>query len=273
MLILTAVICVAVAVGIAVWHLFSPKGVSVTEEFKAHYAPDHYNRRLMYVAIGGLVCGMSTYGITGQWHLAGIALFGGFLVAKFLENRRNKARMELLRSQYAQALSILVSALQGGLSPYQALEDAVPGMPRPAQDVFAEILRRTRTGSTFVQAAESVAKESGWADLKSLVVALKIYSQTGCNLVDVFQHLLETVHERENDRRYVAAVTAETRTTAMILSALPFFLMGVSRIMAPVFTEPLFNTLGGNIVIGICVLMVLTGNYIVGKMGGKIADV
>ncbi|WP_156896828.1 type II secretion system F family protein [Desulfovirgula thermocuniculi] len=256
-----------VAVFLAVWHGRRPRGVPLEEEWKAR--PGSYGERgplLLYVLLGTAACFLGAYGVTGRLHLAVLASFGGFFVGRAFERARQNRRRALLRSQYAQVVGSLMAALQGGLSPYQALEDAVPSMPRPARDVFAEILRRTRTGSTYVEAVKGVAEETGWRDLESLVVALRIYSRTGCNLAEVFKHLQESVVERESDRRYVAAVTAETRITARLLSFLPFFLMGVSRVLAPEFVSPLFDTLPGNILIAVVTALVLVGNAVTARM-------
>lgn len=258
--------CVFASVYLAVSGLARPRGVPLAEEWKASHAPASRGRVALYTVLGAAACAAAAYGVTGQTTYAAAALPGGYFVARALIERQSAARKRLLRSQYAQALNALTAALQGGLSPYQALEDAVPSMPRPSREVFAEILRRTRTGSTFVDAAEKVAAEVGWDDLKSLCVALKLYSRTGCNLVEVFQHLVETVYERENDRRYVAAVTASMRSTATLLSFLPFVLMGAARVAAPEFAAPLFTTAGGAAVVGFCVVMVFIGHRIIGRM-------
>lgn len=255
------------AVFLAVWYGRRPRSIALEEEWKAR--PGSYGSRgslLAYVLFGAAACFLGAYGVTGRLHLAALASLGGLYVGRVLEQGKRYRRRALLRSQYAQVIGSLMAALQGGLSPHQALEDAVPSMPRPARDVFAEVLRRTRTGSTYVEAVKSVADETGWRDLDSLVVALRIYSKTGCNLAEVFKYLQETVIERESDRRYVAAVTAETRITARLLSFLPFFLMGFSRVMAPEFVAPLFDTLPGNIVIAFVVVMVLVGNLVTSKM-------
>lgn len=267
---LLIVLLVSCAVGIVSWHLLKPKDVSITDEFKAKYVPGR-SRKTAGLVVGASACALVAYGITGQLHLSALALPGGFLVSRALQARREKARLETLRSQYSQVLGVLSSALQGGLSPYQALEDSVPSMPRPARDVFTEILRRTRTGSTFVDAAESVARETGWGELRSLVVALRMYATTGCNLVDVFNHLLIAVSDQENDRRYVSALTAQGRATALVLSLLPFALPGLIRAVAPDFIAPLFATTVGNAILASCVVMVLIGNHIIGKMVDSIA--
>jgi tight adherence protein B len=270
MLELGAVLCASLAAFLVVWTLMRPKQVPVADEFRARYAPEGAARKSAYLLAGILGCMVVAYGVTGQVHLALAAAPGGFFVAGILERRRAAARRALLRAQYGHALTVLSSALQGGLSPYQAFEDAVPSMPSPAREVFAEILRRTRTGSTFVEATEKVCEETGWEDLKSLAVALKVYSRTGCNLVGVFRHLLESVYAKEGDRRYVEAVTAQTRMAAQVLSFLPFFIMGAARVMAPEFVAPLFQTLAGNLVIAFCVVMVFCGNWVVGKMVNQV---
>lgn len=258
------------AVCAAVLFFLRPKGVPMAEEWKARHIPVRRGERAFYTVLGGLACSVAAYAVTGQLHLAAIAFTGGFFVSGWLVRKKSEARRALLRDQYVQALNALISALQGGMSPYQALEDAVPSMPRPARDVFAEILRRTRTGSTFVDAAESVMREVGWDDIKSLCVALRLYSRTGCNLVEVFQHLVETVYERQSDEKYIAAVTAQVRATAAILSVLPFALMGILRAAAPNFAAPLFTTLAGNGVVLLCTAMILLGNRIIGRIVSKL---
>lgn len=255
------------AVFLAVWQGRRPRSVPLDEEWKVRLgSPGDRKSLLVHILVGMAVCFLGAYGVTGRLHLAVLGSLGGIYVGRMMEQGRHNRRKALLRSQYAQVVGSLMAALQGGLSPHQALEDAVPSMPRPARDVFAEVLRRTRTGSTYVEAVKSVAEETGWRDLDSLVVALRIYSRTGCNLAEVFKYLQETVIERDSDRRYVEAVTAETRITARLLSFLPFFLMGVSRVLAPEFVSPLFDTLGGNIVTVVAAVMVIVGNFVTSVM-------
>lgn len=251
---------------------FAPKNVSFAEQYKASFAAGRRKQRLLYTLLGAVGCTAIAYGVTGEAHLAALSAFGGLFVGNVLVRRHEEVRRRLLREQYAQSLITLASALQGGLSPLQALEDAVPSMPVPARAVFGEILRRTRTGDAFVQAADAVAKESGWDDLRSLVLALKIYDRTGCNLVEVLRHLFDRVCERENHRKYVQAETSEARVTAALLSFLPFCLMGAARVMAPDFMRPVFETPVGNAVLVLCVLMVIAGNYIVKKMVSSVAE-
>lgn len=247
----------------------SRKGVSLRSEFKVRPFSNGGLAQKTYTLGGVLFCFLAGYGVTGRFHLALLASLGGLYLGRTAAQQRQKVRSTMLRSQYAQVLNAISSGLQGGLSPQQAIEDAVPGMPEPARTVFAEVLHRTRLGAGIVSAIQDVSRESDWTDLASLAMALNIFERTGCNLVEVLDHLAETVYDRENDRRYVQAVTAQARVTALILSLLPFLLMGAIRVIAPDYMSPLFDTFAGNGVLVFCALMVIAGNSIINRMVAK----
>lgn len=266
-----AVACLFVflAVYIIAWQAFRPRGVSVREEWTIEHAKKNPLQKAVYILAAGFACALGAYGVTGQLHFAALGLLGGYFAANALDRRRQAARKEMLRAQYGQVLSAIASAMQGGLSHHQALEDITPSLPSPSREVFREILNRARLASTITAEVKNVAEITGWEDLNSLAMAFRLYDATGCNLVEVLNHLSEAIRERESDRKYTAAVTAEIRTTAVILSVLPFILMGAARAMAPEFSRPLFETTGGNVVVIFCVVMVLLGNRMIGRMVQK----
>lgn len=251
------------------WHVLRPRGVSLQEEWTLEHGKSSLGQRLFHTVLCGLACALAAYGVTGQLHFAALGLFGGYFAANALAKRRENARKEALRAQYGRILAALASALQGGLGLYQALEDITPSLPEPGRSVFVEILSRVRTGSTVLQAVKDVARVTGWKDLESLAMAIRLYETTGCDLVKVFNYLADAVREHESDRKYVSAVTAEIRLTASVLSVLPFALIGAARTLAPEFAAPLFATTGGNLVVLFCAGMVLLGNKVVRGMVGK----
>ncbi len=258
-----ACLAVFLFVYLLLWHFLKPKEVPIREEWSIKHNEGAGLTNVITILVCGLVCALAAYGVTGEMIFAALGFFGGYFVAKWLGSRRQKTREEMLRTQYGQVLSAVASAMQGGLMHYQALEDITPTLPQPSKDVFAEILARARTGSSLHQATKEVADVVQWKDLESMAAAFKMYEATGCNLVEVFNYLADVVRERESDRKYVSAVTAQVRTTATLLSFLPFILIGVSRMMSPEYTAPLFTTTGGVVVLLFCVAAVLVGNKIV----------
>ena len=215
--------------------------------------------KLIMIA-GGVVLGGVALAITGKWYFGLIGLSMGSLVLKWRKKMQEDDRMELLRTQFIDVLGQLESATYGGMNPYQAMEDAVPNMPRPARDVFYEINRRTRTGDTLSQAIEAVRVETGWDDLKNLSIALRLYNRVGVDLAETCRYSMEAYEDKESFRSIIGAAVAQNMMTLKVLTALPFCFVGLARIMAPGFTDPLFNTFEGNLVFFMASLWIIYGN-------------
>lgn len=216
---------------------------------------------------GFLISLIVAYIVTGQIILTIIAgLIGSFVVANWINTSVIKKKRTIYDEQYTQVLNTIISSLQGGANPYQALEEAAISLKNPARDIFIEIIRKNRTGTNYAEAIEIAAYETNWHDLHQLEMAFRLYDRTGSNLVQVCNHLLKSAYDRRADNKYVAATTASIRTTTIVLSILPFVIMAFMRFAAPEFAYPLFNTTGGIIVLSIIVILIAIGNKIAKKM-------
>ena len=196
-------------------------------------------------------------------------IFGGagaYLVGQKLYNSKEEKRQMLLNEQFTQVLNSIISSLEAGSNPYQALEEAVPALKNPARDIFIEILRQNRTGTNYHEAIAKVAEQSGWEDLRQIEVAFRLYNSAGGDLVAVFNYLLQAAYENKADRKYIDGITSQIRMTALVLSAMPFFLMGAMRYMSPEFAYPLFNEPVGVFIVILIIILVAIGNKIVNKM-------
>ncbi len=242
-------------------------GVALKDEWTETPISNSKSTKRKNLLIGFLISIILGYLVTGQPIITIIVgVTGSVFVANWLTNRKNKKNQEILEEQYTQVLNSIVSSLQGGANPYQALEETITGLKNPARDIFIEIIRRNRTGNNYSEAIRTVAEETGWTDLHQLEMAFRLYDKTGSNLVEVCNHLLQSAYDRRADRKYVAATTASIMTTTTVLTILPFFVMAFMRIVAPEFAYPLFNTTGGIIVLCIICAMIFTGNKIAKKM-------
>ncbi|OPX89553.1 MAG: hypothetical protein A4E53_01476 [Pelotomaculum sp. PtaB.Bin104] len=221
---------------------------------------------LLVSIAGAVICAGLTLAVTGTWYYSMLGLSGGYFVSKWWKARKEQQRMELLQDQYSDVLGQIESAIYGGLNPYQAIEDAVPDMPRPSRDVFYEILRRTRAGDTLANAIDNVRKETGWNDLKVLSMGMNMYSRIGCDLGVVCRHALESIEDKESSRSVISAAIAQNMMTLKILTALPFLIVGAARAISPAFSYPLFHTIEGSIVFVFSVVWIAIGNIVTRKM-------
>ena len=221
----------------------------------------------LLVALAGGSGGMvAAYGVTGSWFYAVIGLSGGYLAVRWLKEKHENDRMELLRGQYPEVLSQLESATAGKLNLYQALEDLTPNLPRPARDVFYDVLRMVRTGDALADALEKIIAKTGWQDLKGLLLGFKLSGSMGVDLGIICKYSLEAHYEKESIRGQVKGAIAQNMLTLKLLSFLPFFVIGTARTIAPDFTAPLFTTFEGNVFFVLCAAMILTGNLVAKRM-------
>jgi len=228
----------------------------------------------LLIALAGGFGGMiAAYGVTGSWLYAVIGLSGGYLAIKWLKDKRAINRMELLRSQYPDVLSQLESATFGSLNLYQALEDITPNLPRPARDIFYDILRSIRTGDNMSGALEKAIGKTGWKELNGLLLGFKLSSSMGIDFGIICKHSLEAHYEKESTRGQVKGAIAQNMLTLKLLSFLPFFVIGTARAVAPDFTAPLFTTFEGNVFFIFCAAMILAGNVMSKRMVLKTLNV
>lgn len=221
----------------------------------------------LLIALAGSIGGAGiTYGITGSFILAILGLSGGFFAVKWLQAKRERDRLELLKSQYSDVLTQLGAATTGSLNAYQAVEDAVPNLPRPARDVFYEVLGRVRTGENMGDALEKVAADTGWTELKNLALGFRLNARMGIDLSMICSHSLEAHYEKESAQGQIKGAISQNIMTLKVLSGLPFFVVGIARAVSPEFAAPLFNTLEGMIFFVICTCMIVLGNMVAKKM-------
>lgn len=243
-------------------------GVGIKNEKLVSSGPQ-LNTRYKSITVGFIAGIIAGYLVTGQPFITlCIGILSAYFISNWLVNSKQKKQHEILEEQYIQVLTSIVSSLQGGANPYQALEETAMSIKNPAKDIFLDILRKNRTGTNYHEALGIAAKEYNWPTLKQLEMAFRLYDRTGSNLIQACNHLLQAAYDRRGDRKQVSAMTMVVRATMVVLSVIPFVLIIFMRLVAPEFIAPLFHTTGGVIVSTIIVGLIVTGN----KVGAKMAE-
>jgi len=251
------------------WQQHKGKMVSLDDQFILSEQSQE-NRKIADIVIGGALCVIIMYIISGKILFSLPFAVGGFLWAAYQNRKREKEKQKQLQDQFLQVLATLAATMQGGINPYQALADTAPSLPSPSREVFLEVLRQQRlAGQSLENILEEMATKTKWEDLKTLAMVYGLYAGTGANLVEVLKHLSDTIYERKSDMKYTEAVTAQVRATSLVLSAIPFVLIAAIRFASPGMIEPMFSTAGGIAVFLIIIGMVLTGNIVINRMVAK----
>jgi len=207
-----------------------------------------------YVAMAG----------TGVWLLSlailvvkGSSLVNGILTALviaavlagvgawvWLDGRRKK-RLKKLEEQLPLALDIVIRAIRAGHPVISAVQLASEELGDPIGSEFGLIVDETTYGLEFKEALVSFARRTGSADAHFFAVSVGIQSETGGNLAEILEGLAGVVRGRQTLAKRVKALSSEGKASAVILSILPLFLIGMMMLMAPTFytskfADPLF---------------------------------
>jgi Flp pilus assembly protein TadB len=92
---------------------------------------------------------------------------------------------------------------------------------------------------------DGVADRLQSADLRWVIMAVRIQRETGGNLADVLRNTVATMRERAFLRRQVRTLSAEGRLSAYILLALPILVGGWLFYSDPSYMRPLYTTFFG----------------------------
>jgi tight adherence protein B len=154
-----------------------------------------------------------------------------------------KYRNELIR-QLPDALSMIVRTVRAGIPVTEACQVVARESPALTAVEFSILANEISVGRTMEDGLWKMAARTGLSEYRFLAVALTLQAQTGGNLTETLEKLADTIRRRSALRQRGKALTSEGRTTAIVLTALPFLVAGALTIVAPTYialliTDPL----------------------------------
>lgn len=199
----------------------------------------------------GLALGLAAAGVglLAVW-LGGPVIWLGLglgLAPLYLLQRSAHQRARKITSQLPDALDLIARALRAGHSLPDALRVAASESRAPIGEELSRTVEEHRLGVELRTAlSDLVARVPDSFELRLWVGAMLLNRETGGNLIEVLEHLADTVRERVVFEGKVAALTAEVRASAGILAALPFLAALLLSAAEPGYLQPLVRTSMGN---------------------------
>lgn len=175
-------------------------------------------------------------------------------------------RGKRLNDQLPEALSILSNGLRAGLSFTQSMLVAGKEMEDPIAYEFSKIVRDNSLGKPIDEALSDFSRRTEDEDIDIFVTAILIQRQVGGNLSEILDVLANTIRERIKLRGDIKTITAQSKISAIVVGSIPFVLALLLNLINPEFILPLFNTLIGNILIGVVLTMQTIGVLVLIKI-------
>jgi tight adherence protein B len=181
-------------------------------------------------------------------------------------NRRLRHQRHEFAEQLADNLQIVASALRAGQSMVGAISVVIDEAPEPSRSEFRRIVNDERLGVPLEDAVRDVARRMDNRDLEQVALVAIIQRETGGNTAEVLDRVIETVRERGRLRRLIETLTAQGRLSQIVVSVLPFALVGVITVLNADYMKPLFQTSTGQVLLLVGAGLSLFGSLIIKRI-------
>ena len=156
------------------------------------------------------------------WILVLPAAALGFVVPVVIAVNSRTRRSARISEQLPEALDMMVRSLRAGHGLSSAFKLVATEMPPPIAVEFARSFEEINIGAEFREAVTNMTERvPGNLDLRIFAVSVVLQHETGGNLVDILEQISHTIRERFKFQGKLTALTAEIKTSGMVLGALP----------------------------------------------------
>jgi tight adherence protein B len=217
-------------------------------------------RFLIVVGIVLLLVGLAVTVVSGN-PVSGLTmdLVVVVFIYLFISTRRRK-RLNQIDEQLPQALELMVFGLRAGHPLEGALRFVAGELPDPLGGELRRCHEEYELGRPLEAALVSMSlRLDACRALRTFVEAVVVLKQTGGNLVEVMERIVSTLRAQAAYEARYRALTAEGRTSGLILGSLPLLILAAVLIVQPGYLASLFKSGPGRVVFSIAFTLWMLG--------------
>jgi len=195
----------------------------------------------------------------------------GFFIPRFYVKRQQTVRLNKFNDQLGDMLNLMVNGLRAGYSTMQAMEAISRELPVPISDEFHRVVQEMQIGITMEKALDNLLRRIPSEDLDFVITAINVQREVGGNLSEILDNISFTIRERVRIKGEIRVMTAQVRTSGIVLSLIPVFLTLALWFISPDYIGSFFDRgplCGWGAVVTI-VGMIAAGYFVM----SKIADI
>lgn len=182
-----------------------------------------HNHQAVLVGIPLLVLPLQAI-LFGAWAVLAFALLYPAILYAALRWKIRRFAAALVSHLPAYLDSVARSLAVGNTMPV-ALKLAMEQSIEPIPQVFRQVIQRHELGVSIENALEQVAATYQIRELTLLASAIIVNSRYGGKMEVILSNIANSIREYDRAQRELIALTAETRLSAWILSALPIIIL------------------------------------------------
>ena len=230
--------------------------------------------KLTYILLGlSLGSGMFVlllFSFFGKWglglFLATIFSFVGFKIPKPIVDKLVERRIKEYQGQMVDGMTLLSNGIRAGLSLPQSVGMVVEEMPAPLSQEFNLILQQNRIGVPLEECFDNLAKRVPTEDNEMFVSSVNILRETGGNLAEVFDTIVDVIRERVRLQQKIDTYTAQGMFQGVTIALMPFAIGGIYFASDPDSMIPMFTTPIGLVMLFAALTFVGVGFWVILKI-------
>jgi tight adherence protein B len=224
---------------------------------------------LMFIST--VLVGFVAYMLQPLIYSAIIGAVIGLFLPRFYVKRQQTVRLKKFDDQLGDMLNLMVNGLRAGYSTAQAMEAVSKELPAPICDEFHRVVQEMQIGISMERALENLLRRIPSEDLDFIITAINVQREVGGNLAEIMDTISFTIRERVRIKGEIRVMTAQVRTSGMVLSLIPVFLTIALWFVSPEYIGSFFDRgpTCGWIAVGTIVGMIVAGYFVM----MKIADI
>jgi tight adherence protein B len=194
------------------------------------------------------------------------AAIAGFQLPPIIFKSLYEKRCNLFVEQMVDGLTIMANGIKSGSNPQQSMQRVVEIMGNPIRAEFGQVITQTQFGQSFEEALTDLSVRIPRPDVQMFVVAINILKETGGNLSETFQTICLTIRERQKLEKKIDAMTAQGVMQGIIVTSIPFLLLGVFYLLDPGHIMPMFTTTMGLVFLAAMLGLQIIGGVMIKKI-------
>jgi len=240
-------------------------GLSLSEEWQDAKLGSKPSRCILFITATAIAGGFLGYRIGGILLGIALAFILPILPRAWISNRAQTYRRRF-GEQLPQALDSFASGLSAGLSFEQAIRFAQEDLPSPIREAFAKLSRRITLGHPIDEALRKFLSEYPNESLALALDGLILQRQFGGDMIRMLEETADLLRGRVELEREVRAVTTQGRFSGSVIAALVPVSAGILLAFNPRYIDVLFDTLIGQLLVVLALVMQLIGWAIISRM-------
>lgn len=194
-----------------------------------------------------------------------LAIFLGITPFFYIYWRKQK-RMDKFQRQLPDALDLLARSLKAGHAFSGGLSMVAEEFDDPIGTEFSMTQEEIKFGVSVDDALKKLSYRVDCSDLKFFVTSVIIQRESGGNLAEILENISRLIRERFKIQGRIRVLSAEARISAVVLTALPFFIAFMISWLNPGYLRVMTTDPAGRVMIATAIIMMILGICVIRRM-------